>query len=158
MELRGIGVLIMDKILNLKNMICYIGGAVAAIITNCFGGWSGAMTTLMIFMAVDYITGIIVAAVFKKSGKSETGGLESRAGWKGLCKKGVTLVIVLVAYRLDLLIGTSYIKDAVVIAFCTNELISIVENAGLIGVPIPDTITKSIDILKGNTNNEDFRN
>lgn len=148
----------MEKILSLKNVICYIGGAIAAVITNSFGGWSGAMTTLIIFMALDYITGIIVAAVFKKSGKSETGGLESRAGWKGLCKKGVTLAVVLVAYRLDLLIGTEYIKDAVVIAFCVNELISIVENAGLMGIPIPDTITRAIDILKGKTDDEDSRN
>ena len=148
----------MEKISNMKNVVCYICGMFTAIITNCFGGWSGAMTTLLIFMAIDYITGIVVATVFKKSGKSATGGLESRAGWKGLCKKGVTLVIVLVAYRLDLLIGTSYIKDAVVIAFCTNELISIVENAGLMGVPIPDTITKTIDVLKRNGYDEDFRN
>lgn len=148
----------MEKISNLKNVVCYICGVFTAIITNCFGGWSGAMTTLLIFMAIDYITGIVVATVFKKSGKSATGGLESRAGWKGLCKKGVTLLIVLVAYRLDLLIGTSYIKDAVVIAFCTNELISIVENAGLMGVPIPDTITKTIDVLKRNDYDEDFRN
>ena len=148
----------MEKISNMKNVVCYICGMFTAIITNCFGGWSGAMTTLLIFMAIDYITGIIVATVFKKSGKSATGGLESRAGWKGLCKKGVTLLIVLVAYRLDLLIGTSYIKDAVVIAFCTNELISIVENAGLMGVPIPDTITKTIDVLKRNDYDEDFRN
>ena len=148
----------MEKISNLKNVVCYICGVFTAIITNCFGGWSGAMTTLLIFMAIDNITGIVVATVFKKSGKSATGGLESRAGWKGLCKKGVTLVIVLVAYRLDLLIGTSYIKDAVVIAFCTNELISIIENAGLMGVPIPDTITKTIDVLKRNNYDEDFRN
>ena len=148
----------MEKISNMKNVVCYICGVFTAIITNCFGGWTGAMTTLLIFMAIDYITGIIVATVFKKSGKSATGGLESRAGWKGLCKKGVTLVIVLVAYRLDLLIGTSYIKDAVVIAFCTNELISIIENAGLMGVPIPDTITKAIDVLKRNNYDEDFRN
>ena len=148
----------MEKISNLKNVVCYICGVFTAIITNCFGGWSGAMTTLLIFMAIDYITGIVVASVFKKSGKSATGGLESRAGWKGLCKKGVTLLIVLVAYRLDLLIGTSYIKDAVVIAFCTNELISIIENAGLMGVPIPDTITKTIDVLKRNNYDEDFRN
>ena len=148
----------MEKISNLKNVVCYICGVFTAIITNCFGGWSGAMTTLLIFMAIDYITGIVVATVFKKSGKSATGGLESRAGWKGLCKKGVTLVIVLVAYRLDLLIGTSYIKDAVVIAFCTNELISIIENAGLMGVPIPDTITETIDVLKRNNYDEDFRN
>ena len=66
----------------------------------------------------------------------------------GLMKKGVTLVIVLASARLDMLIGTNYIKDAVIIAFCANELISIIENAGLMGVPIPSAITKAIEVLK----------
>lgn len=105
------------------------------------------MTTLVIFMAVDWISGLIVAGVFKKSKKTDSGALESRAGWEGLCRKGMALLIVLVAYRLDLLIGTNYIRDAVVIAFCANEAISLVENAGLMGLPLPDVITKAIDVL-----------
>ena len=121
-----------------------IGGA----ISKAFGGWTSAMTTLIIFMVIDYITGLIVAGVFKKSGKSESGALESRAGFKGLCRKGMILLILLVACRLDLALGTSYIKDAVCIAFVTNETLSIIENAGLMGVPIPAVITKAIDVLK----------
>jgi toxin secretion/phage lysis holin len=62
-------------------------------------------------------------------------------------QKGVTLAIVMVSYRLDLLMGTSYIKDAVIIAFCVNELLSIIENAGLMGIPIPDSIKNAIEIL-----------
>lgn len=106
------------------------------------------MTTLVIFMAVDYITGIILAAVFGKSKKSDTGALTSAACWKGLVKKGITLLIVLIGCRLDLLIGTNYIRDAAVIAFCTSEAMSILENAGLMGIPIPGVITKAIEILK----------
>lgn len=121
-----------------------IGGGIAAL----FGGWTSAMTTLIIFMIIDYITGLIVAGVFKKSGKSESGALESRAGFKGLCRKGMILLILLVACRLDLALGTSYIKDAVCIAFVANETLSIIENAGLMGVPIPAVITKAIDVLK----------
>lgn len=121
-----------------------IGGGIAAL----FGGWTSAMTTLIIFMIIDYITGLIVAGVFKKSGKSENGALESRAGFKGLCRKGMILLILLVACRLDLALGTSYIKDAVCIAFVVNETLSIIENAGLMGVPIPAVITKAIDVLK----------
>lgn len=131
-----------------KNAFCTISGVVGAVVAQCFGGWSAALTTLLIFMGMDYVTGVIVAAVFHKSGKSENGGLESKAGWIGLIRKGVTLLIVAVAYRLDLLIGTSYIKDGVVIAFCANEVISLIENAGLMGVPIPAVITKAIEILK----------
>lgn len=132
----------------MKEIICTVFGVIGSFIASLFGGWSTGMITLIIFMCVDYITGLICAGVFKKSAKSETGGLESRAGWKGLCRKGVTLLIVLVAYRLDLLIGTSYIMDAVIIAFCANELISIVENCGLMGLPMPQVITRAIDLLK----------
>ena len=134
--------------MSLKNLMCTIAGMIGGFIAQLFGGWTAAMTTLVIFMGLDYITGLIVAGVFHKSGKSESGRLESLAGFKGLLRKGVTLAIVLVAYRLDLLIGTTYIKDAVIIAFCANEVISLIENAGLMGVPVPDTITKAIEVLK----------
>ena len=63
-------------------------------------------------------------------------------------KKGMTLLFVLIAYRLDLAIGTSYIRDAVIIGFMANELISIVENAGLMGLPLPAIINKAIDVLQ----------
>ena len=99
-------------------------------------------------MALDYVTGLIVAGIFKRSKKSENGALESRAGFKGLCRKGVALMIVLVAVRLDIIMHTTYIKDAVIIAFVANESISIIENAGLMGVPIPGVIAKAIDVLK----------
>ena len=86
--------------------------------------------------------------VFKKSSKSKSGTLESRAGWKGLCRKGMVLLFVLIAVRLDLLMGTSYLRDTVCIAFIANEAVSIVENAGLMGVPIPEVICKTIEVLE----------
>ncbi|MBE7024013.1 MAG: phage holin family protein, partial [Ruminococcaceae bacterium] len=82
----------------------------------------------------------------------ENGNLNSRAGWKGLCKKCVTLLFVLIAHRLDVSLGTEYIRTATIIGFIANEVISIVENAGLMGLPLPKVITKAIDILK----KEDF--
>lgn len=121
-----------------------IGGGIAAL----FGGWTSAMTTLIIFMVIDYATGIIVAGVFHRSGKSKSGALESRAGFKGMCRKGMILLILLVACRLDLMLGTGYIKDCVCIAFVVNETLSIIENAGLMGVPVPQVIMKAIDVLK----------
>ena len=121
-----------------------IGGGIAAL----FGGWTSAMTTLIIFMVIDYATGIIVAGVFHRSGKSKSGALQSRAGFKGLCRKGMILLILLVACRLDLMLGTGYIKDCVCIAFVVNETLSIIENAGLMGVPIPQVLIKAIDVLK----------
>ena len=123
-------------------------GVVGGAISSYLGGWDTALQTLIIFMALDYITGLIVAGVFHKSTKSESGALESRAGFKGLCRKGVALLIVLMGCQLDLMAGTDFIRDACVIAFVTNEALSIIENAGLMGVPVPEVITKGIEILK----------
>lgn len=134
--------------MTLKGIICTVTGIGGAVISSIFGGWSVALTTLCIFMLVDYVTGIIVAGVFRKSDKSASGGLESRAGFKGLIKKGMTLAVVVIAYRLDLMLGTDYIRNIVIIAFTANELISITENAGLMGVPMPTAIAKAIDLLK----------
>jgi toxin secretion/phage lysis holin len=131
-----------------QSSFCTILGTIGGAVATYFGGWDAALTTLIIFMAIDYLTGLIVAGIFHKSQKTESGSLESRAGWKGLCRKGVTLLIVLVACRLDMLVNSNFIRDAVVIAFVTNETISIIENAGLMGVPIPAVIVKAIEVLK----------
>ena len=132
----------------MKTGICTAVGVVGGFIASLFGGWDAALTTLLIFMGVDYATGLIVASVFHRSQKSTDGALESRAGWKGLCCKGTTLLVVLVAFRLDLVTGSTFIRDTTIIAFVANETISIIENAGLMGVPIPAVVVKAIDILK----------
>lgn len=128
--------------------ICTVMGAAGGVIAQFFGGWDSGMTTLLMFMAIDYATGLIVAGVFHASPKSEGGALESRAGWKGLIRKGCTLLFVLIAARLDLVMGTTMIRDGVIIGFLLNELISIVENAGLMGLPLPTALTNAIELLK----------
>lgn len=122
-------------------------GVIGSIVASWFGGWDTGLATLVVFMSIDYISGIVVAGVFHKSRKTENGTLESGIGWKGLCRKSMTLLFVLIAYRLDLAIGTTYIRDAVVIGFIANELISITENAGLMGIPLPGIIIKAIEVL-----------
>jgi len=131
----------------MKHVLLTLVGLVGSLITTAFGGWDTGLATLVMFMTIDFISGLIVAGVFQKSKKTESGALESRIGWKGLARKCMTLLFVLIAYRLDLMIGTDYIRDAVIIGFCANELISIVENAGLMGIPLPNVIKKAIDIL-----------
>ena len=124
-------------------------------LAELFGGWDMALETLLILMAADWITGgLLLPAVFGKSPKSPNGALESRAGWKGLCRKGMTLFYILIAARMDRLLGMDYIRNAVCIGFIANELLSIVENAGLMGVPLPAMIRKVIDILKENAEKE----
>ncbi len=105
-------------------------------------------------MAIDYATGLILAGVFKKSPKSCGGALESRAGLKGLCRKCGILLAVLVAYRLDIAVGADYIRTSVIIAFIANEAISIIENIGLMGVPLPGAIKKAIEVLRSKNNIE----
>ena len=130
-------------------------GIIGGFIASMFGGWNAALTTLFIFMCIDYATGLIVAGIFHKSPKSKNGSLESKAGWKGLCRKGTSLLVVLIACRLDALMGTAFIRDGVIIAYIINETISIIENAGLMGIPIPEVIIKAIEILKSKKDGEE---
>lgn len=138
----------MDKANTLKPTILTIIGAIGSFIANLFGGWTSDLITLVIMMGIDFLMGLLIAAVWKKSDKSESGALSSWSAWKGLCRKGASLLFVLIAYRLDLALGVNYIRTAVIIGFIVNELISIVENAGIMGIPIPGVITRAIDILK----------
>ena len=132
----------------MKEAICAVIGVVGSVIAGLWGGWDAGLVTLCIFMAVDYLSGLLCAGVFHASRKSETGALESRACFKGLVRKGMVLLIVLVAHRLDLVMEMSYLRDAVCIAFIASEAISITENAGLMGVPVPKPLLNAIDALQ----------
>ncbi len=132
----------------MKNVLCTAAGLIGSFIASLFGGWDTGIATLLLFMGIDFFSGLAVAGIFKNSTKTETGALESKAGFKGLCRKCMILLFVLIAYRLDLAIGTNYIRDTVIIGFMANELISIVENAGLMGIPLPGVLVKAIDVLK----------
>lgn len=139
----------------MKQGICTVAGVLGSVVTTLCGGWSKGLITLLIFMAVDYFSGLVVAGVFKASKKTSTGALDSNTCFKGICKKGMMLLIILVAYRLDLTIGTNYFRDGAVIAFICNETISIIENAGLMGIPIPNVINKAIDMLQKKKDGEE---
>ena len=142
--------------MEVRNTVFIMLGIVGSVIAHYLGGWDTALQTLLLFMGMDYIAGLIVAGVFHNSKKTETGTLESRAGWKGLCRKGATLFIVLIAAQLDRMAGTDVIRNGVIIAYIANEGISIIENIGLMGVPIPKTLTNAIELLrkKESDNNE----
>ncbi len=135
--------------MNVGNGIKIALAAILSTAAQLLGGWDTALQTLILFMAIDSISGWVVAAVFKKSPKTENGALKSETGFKGLFKKGQILLIVLIATRLDILIGTEdLVRNTAIIGFCLNELVSIVENTGLMGIPLPSIITQAIDILK----------
>lgn len=131
-----------------KNILCSITGVVGSLISWCFGGWDTALQTLVLFMIFDYVTGLVVAGIFKASPKTETGALQSTACFRGLCKKLMILVYVVIGYRIDVVLNLDYIRNCVIIGFMASELISITENAGLMGVPLPTIIVNAIDMLK----------
>lgn len=134
----------------MKETICTIVGLIGGFIAAIFGGWDSALVTLVIFMGIDFFTGVVTAAM-KKSKHTESGGLSSKAGWFGLAKKVCTLLLIAVAVRMDIMLGTTYIRDAVCISFCLNELLSIVENTSLMGIPYPPVLKNAIDILQKKT-------
>ena len=132
----------------MKETVCTVFGVVGAGLAWAFGGWDSALMALLMCMAIDYLSGSIVALVFHNSNKSETGSYNSTYGLKGLCKKGLMLLFVLVAVQIDGLLGADYVRDAVCIGFCSNEVLSIVENLGLAGVPMPEAEVKALEQLQ----------
>ncbi len=131
----------------MKHTIGTAFGLVSAMLVRLLGGWDEALASLLIFMGLDFGLGLLLAWM-GKSPKTESGALSSKIGWQGACRKGITLVYVLVGARLDLLLGLEYIRNAVIFGFLAIETISITENAGLLGVPLPKAITKAIEMLR----------
>ena len=132
----------------MKETACTLTGVIGSAICWTFGGWDAAIGALLICMAVDYVSGSLVALVFHKSTKTDSGAYNSAYGLKGLCKKCMMLLFVLVAVQVDLVLGTDYVRDAVCIGFCTNEILSIIENLGLAGIPMPQAVTKALEQLQ----------
>lgn len=139
----------------LKNLFCTICAGISSVILLLFGDLSMPFYILLIFMIIDFVSGLILSGIFKKSTKTENGGLSSSVGWKGLIKKCLILVMVIIANQLDILLQVNYIRNVVIIGFATNELISIVENMGLMGIYIPKPIEKAIEILKDKAESEE---
>ena len=130
--------------MSIKNILCTLTAIIGGGIVYAFGGWDDAIVTLVTFMVIDYVTGVMDAAM----GVSPKGSLNSRIGWKGLAKKAMTLGIVAVAVRLDVVLATDYIRDMVIIGFTANEGLSILENAALLGVPMPSVVKKALEVMK----------
>lgn len=132
---------------NMKLQLSFFAGATGAWISYLFGGFTESLIALFVIMTIDFITGTL-RAYTGGSNKSENGGLSSTVGLKGIAKKIVCILFVVIAVQIDLLLDTTYIKDGVCVALLVNELISIVENAGLMGITIPTPLKNAIDMLK----------
>lgn len=133
--------------MKVKHMTNLVIGIVSTTIIKHLGGWDFALQTLLMFIVIDYITGMYVAGIMHKSPKTQSGGLSSKSGFHGIVKKIMILVFVAIMYRLDLFFNIDYLRNGTIVAYCLNELISIIENAGLMGVAIPEIVKKGIDLL-----------
>lgn len=141
--------------LKVKNVISFVVGCVGTFINSYLGGWDMLLDTLVMFMLIDYVTGLYIAGVLHKSPKTETGRLSSSKGYHGLIKKLLVLVMVAMMFRIDLLFNIDYLRNGSIIAFLFQESISIIENFGLCGVKIPEVVKNGIDLLnKGVTKND----
>lgn len=121
----------------------------AWIVDAFFGGWDAGSKTLVALMAADYITGLAIALIWKKSPKSSDGRFESNASLKGLVRKGEILLIVYVASLLDATFSQNgYIRTTVILFFIANEGLSLIENAGIMGVPMPDALKNMFTEIK----------
>ena len=121
--------------------------AVGSFVAHALGGWDAAMQVLVALMVADYITGVLLAAVWHKSTKSQSGALDSKAGFKGIIKKAMIFVVVMLGVLLDRAMGVEYFRMAGVLFFVGNEGISLLENLGLMGVPYPEFLHKALEAL-----------
>lgn len=135
----------MDKI---KYIIIGAAGIAGIIASKWLGGSDKMLFALLVAMAVDYITGLIVAGIFKRSPKTEGGGLNSRAGLQGLVRKVGMLFLVVVAVQLDIMAGTNIARDFTIMFLFANEGLSILENLALMGIPMPGFLRKALEVMR----------
>jgi toxin secretion/phage lysis holin len=116
--------------------------ASGATISYFYGGWSALLQVLLAFVIIDYVTGVLASAM--------EGKLSSAIGAKGIAKKVLIFVIVAVAHLVDTSLGEAHVfRDATIFFYLANELLSILENAGRVGLPIPPMISKAVQVLQG---------
>ena len=141
--------------MRVKNIIIMIFGSIGSLLSFLLGGFDNVMIALLIFMVLDFFSGIILAIVFKNSKKTDNGKLSSSAGIIGLSKKIFILFLVALATQLDIVLETSFIRDGTVIGFISMEGISIIENASLAGLPIPRVIKDALEIINKKEKDKD---
>ena len=128
--------------MDFKDIFKYIIAVGGSFATHLFGGWSALIQILLAFVVIDYITGVLAAAI--------SGKLNSNIGLKGIAKKIFIFVIVASGHLVDNALGTQdIVRDAAIYFYIANELLSILENAGEIGLPVPDILKNAIERLKG---------
>lgn len=135
----------MDRFLNVANVIRYSLAAVGAAITAALGGWDLALRVLVAFVVIDYVTGVIAAWYERR--------LDSQVGMRGIAKKILLFVPVALAHWLDQLVGGTVLRSLAIWFYIANEGLSVTENLGRAGIPIPAVLMQALAQLrqKGDT-------
>ncbi len=141
--------------MKVKYLILTIVGSLGSLASYLFGGFDKLLIALIIFMIIDFLSGFILAIVFKKSSKTKNGRVSSEAGIKGLAKKIFILFLVALAEQLDIVLGTNLVRDGAVIAFISMEGVSILENSTLAGLPVPRMIKNALEVLSKGEDKKD---
>lgn len=134
--------------MNLKHTFLTGLSLAGGLLAKALGGWDTALQVLIGVMAADYVTGILLAALWHRSSKSESGALESNACFKGLVKKSMVLLLVWLGAMLDAVTGNHFVRTTVCLFFIANEALSILENTALMGVPYPAAVKNMLDAMK----------
>lgn len=113
-----------------------------AVATYAFGEWNELISLFLMAILVDYVTGI--AASMK-----EQRGLNSQVGYWGLARKGLMLLVIMLAHRMDILMDTDLMMTGAIYFYLANEFISITENYGRLGLPLPSFLKQMIQVLRG---------
>ncbi len=119
-----------------------------ALVTTLYGEWTHALNALVIAMLIDYATGVLAAAISTRK------KVDYEIGAKGIAKKATIMLIVAMGHLADELLGSNVIMAAVCYAYLSNEGLSIIKNAEVAGVPIPNVVKMAYQTIgeKGNVN------
>ena len=135
-----------------EKVFCVLFGALSTAVVNIFGGWTPTLSVVLIMMGIDMTLGVVVALFFKNSPKTESGAASSGAMFKGIAKKFGMICVIAASHQIDVVLGVNYVMIATIYGFIANEALSIVENAGLMGIVKSDILVNAIEILKEKTN------
>ena len=139
--------------IKLKSIVSIVTGTIGSLLINLIGKPTDDLIILIVLMIIDLIVGFLISAIWQKSSKTDSGKLSSSVMFKGIIKKFFTLVIVVIAYQLDILLAMNVIRHIVIIAFIVEEVLSITENIAITGIKIPAVITKALDVLEKEVKN-----
>ena len=134
----------------IKGGLAWVGGAFMYLV----GGFDLFLEGLLMLMVIDYILGVTIAGVFHRSPKSCNGGLNSNVGFLGLFKKITGILFVVIAVEMQKVTGIPGVREGVILALTINELVSIIEHAGVMNLPVPKVLADMVDVLR--VKGEDF--